>query len=83
MREVKAVRMVVVGMWQWQYWRSCDGLNRHEKKMAVAVAVADFGASCGPMSGSVWVAVVSFDARGHGVSNGGGWDVTVAVLAEL
>jgi hypothetical protein len=23
-REVKAVRMVVVRKWQWQYWRSCD-----------------------------------------------------------
>jgi hypothetical protein len=54
--------MVPLAMWQWQYWRSCDGLNIHEKKMAVAVAVADFGASCGPMSGSGGVAVVPVDS---------------------
>jgi hypothetical protein len=58
----KARRMVPLAMWQWQYWRSCDGLNIHEKKMAVAVAVADFGASCGPMSGSGGVAVVPVDS---------------------
>jgi hypothetical protein len=56
---------------------------RKKKKLAVAVAVADCGTSCGSMSGSGWAAVVSFDSLEQGDSNGGGWDVAVAVLAEL
>jgi hypothetical protein len=74
--------MVPGTMRQWQYWRSCDCL-RKKKKLAVAVAVADCGTSCGSMSGSGWAAVVSFDSLEQGDSNGGGWDVAVAVLAEL
>jgi hypothetical protein len=26
--EVKAVRMIPVGEWQWQYWQSCDHVKK-------------------------------------------------------
>jgi hypothetical protein len=37
--EVKAVRMIPVRAWQWQYWPRFDGLKKErkkEKKVAVA-----------------------------------------------
>jgi hypothetical protein len=40
--EIRAVRMVVVREWQWQYWQSCGGLKMGEKKntkLAVTMAV--------------------------------------------
>jgi hypothetical protein len=30
--EVRAVRMVPVGEWQWQYWQSCGGSKKQEEK---------------------------------------------------
>jgi hypothetical protein len=63
------------------WWFECEGTKNQKKK--VVVAGMSWECSSGSVSGSGWVAVVSYDAAGHGGSNGGSGSVGVAVLREI
>jgi hypothetical protein len=51
--------------------------------MAVAVGRVDKARVGGMTGGSGWLLLVPIDRGGQCGSNGTGWDVAVAVLAEL
>jgi hypothetical protein len=61
-REVKAVRMVQVATWQWQYWQSCEWRK--------SGSGSDITGDSGATSGSGWVAVGRVDSGGRCGSNG-------------
>jgi hypothetical protein len=88
--ESKAVILISVTMWQWQYWQSCGGLKnvggkkREKKRKKKKGGVwRQKGVDSGMGGGSGWVAVVPLERGEQGGHFGISYNVTVAVLAEL
>jgi hypothetical protein len=68
--DIKAVRMVPVRKWQWQYWPRYCGCNVTMKKWQKWQVWQRRGGG-GGTGGSGWVRVVSIERGDQGGSNGG------------
>jgi hypothetical protein len=71
--ESRAVRMVVVRGWQWQYWLSCGSLKMGSKKNTKNSKMEVSGYQCGGSdlrSGSGGVGVEPIESGEQGGSNG-------------
>jgi Na+-translocating ferredoxin:NAD+ oxidoreductase RNF subunit RnfB len=62
---------------------SFENVVKKIKKIKSGSGCGDCGCDGGRVSGSGWVAVGPLDRGDQCGSNGGGWDVVVAVLAEI
>jgi hypothetical protein len=81
--DVRAVRMVPVRVWQWQYWRSCGGVKSAGWKRGRGQEGVLGEVRGGMGSGSGWVQLVPLDRGDQCGSNGTSGNVAVAVLAVL
>jgi hypothetical protein len=67
--------MVPVGMWQWQYWQSCETMDfvlNFCKKNGSGSGKVEKSGNVGMTGGSGWVGVVSFERGDQCGSNGTG-----------
>jgi cytoskeletal protein RodZ len=83
-RQVSAVRMVCVTMWQWQYWQRCSGVKITQKNNKNQKSVSDYKTrDSSTRSGSGTVTLAPIDRSDQRGSNGMRHTVSVAVSTEI